>query len=147
MVMSREGIITNKDTLRLKPPDILLTNYKMLDYLLIRPRDFPLWQNNGPETLRYLVVDKLQTFDGAQGTDLACLIRRLKARLSTSKEHLCCVGTTSATLGSSEEQDALLGYAEQVFGGPFDRDAVIHETSKRQGVRPSFLTKSSGHDR
>ena len=35
MVMSREGIITNKDTLRLKPPDILLTNYKMLDYLLI----------------------------------------------------------------------------------------------------------------
>ena len=138
MVMSREGIITNKDTLRLKPPDILLTNYKMLDYLLIRPKDFPLWQNNGPETLRYLVVDELHTFDGAQGTDLACLIRRLKARLATPGKHLCCVGT-SATLGSSKEQGALLGYAEQVFGEPFDRDAVIHESRISAG---EFLEKS-----
>jgi DEAD/DEAH box helicase domain-containing protein len=40
--MGRENIITDRETLRLSPPDILLTNYKMLDYLLIRPRDFPL---------------------------------------------------------------------------------------------------------
>ena len=53
--MGREDIITDRDTLRLSPPDVLLTNYKMLDYLLIRPRDFPLWKENGPETLRYLV--------------------------------------------------------------------------------------------
>ncbi|MDZ7697619.1 MAG: DEAD/DEAH box helicase [Deltaproteobacteria bacterium] len=138
MVMSREGIITNKDTLRLRPPDILLTNYKMLDYLLIRPKDFPLWQNNAPDTLRYLVVDELHTFDGAQGTDLACLLRRLKARLGTPEHHLCCVGT-SATLGTSEEQDALLGYAEEVFGEPFDRDAIIHETRISAGA---FLDKS-----
>lgn len=142
MVMSREGIITNKDTLRLKPPDILLTNYKMLDYLLIRPKDFPLWQNNGPETLRYLVVDELHTFDGAQGTDLACLNRRLKARLSTPKGHLCCVGT-SATLGTSDEQDALLGYAEQVFGEPFDRGAVINESRISAGefLEESLITR------
>ncbi|MFH1953313.1 MAG: DEAD/DEAH box helicase [Pseudomonadota bacterium] len=137
-VMSRDGIITNKDTLRLKPPDILLTNYKMLDYLLIRPRDFLLWQNNDAETLRYLVVDELHTFDGAQGTDLACLIRRLKARLGTPENHLCCVGT-SATLGTSEEQEALLDYAQQVFGEPFEKDAVIHETRISAG---EFLDKS-----
>jgi len=70
MVMGPDGIITNKDTIRLSPPDILLTNYKMLDYLLIRPKDFLLWKHNGSETLRYLVVDELRTFDGAQGTDL-----------------------------------------------------------------------------
>jgi DEAD/DEAH box helicase domain-containing protein len=44
MVMGPDGIITNKHTLRLKPPDILLTNYKMLDYLLIRAKDYPLWK-------------------------------------------------------------------------------------------------------
>jgi DEAD/DEAH box helicase domain-containing protein len=137
-VMSRDGIITNKDTLRLKPPDILLTNYKMLDYLLIRPRDFPLWQNNIPESLRFLVVDELHTFDGAQGTDLACLVRRLKARLGTPDKHLCCVGT-SATLGTSEETDALLDYARQVFGESFEKDAVIHETRISAG---EFLDKS-----
>ena len=42
--------------------------------------------DNEAETLRYLVVDELHTFDGAQGTDLACLIRRLKARLGCPKD-------------------------------------------------------------
>lgn len=129
--MTPDGIITDRDALRLDPPDILLTNYKMLDYLLVRPEDLPLWQHNGPETLRFMVVDELHTFDGAQGTDLACLIRRLKARLKTPARHLCCVGT-SATLGGEEAGDALTTYAEQIFGESFDRDSVIGETRQSE---------------
>ena len=102
MFMTRDRLVSDKDTLRLSQPDILLTNYKMLDYLLIRPDDRNLWQHNSPDTLQFLVVDELHTFDGAQGSDLACLIRRLKARLAIASNHLCCVGT-SATLGSEEE--------------------------------------------
>lgn len=83
-----------KPHFRLKPPDILLTNCKMLDYLLIRAKDFPLWKQNDPEALRFLVVDERHTFDGAQGTDLACLIRRFKPRLKTPADFLCCVGTS-----------------------------------------------------
>ena len=84
--MGPHSVISAKAALRAEPPDILLTNYKMLDYLLIRPRDRVLWRDNGPQTLRYLVVDELHTFDGAQGTDLALLIRRLKARLGDPGE-------------------------------------------------------------
>jgi DEAD/DEAH box helicase domain-containing protein len=83
MTMKPTGVITDRATLRKDPPDILLTNYKMLDYLLIRPKDRLLWSKNGPDTLRYVVVDELHSFDGAQGTDLALLLRRLKARLGT----------------------------------------------------------------
>ena len=126
-VMGPEAIITDKESQRLTPPDILLTNYKMLDYLLVRPRDFPLWKQNGPETLRFLVVDELHTFDGAQGTDLACLVRRLKARLGTPEGHLCCVGT-SATMGSESDHGELVEYAGKVFGEPFAPDAVITES-------------------
>lgn len=125
--MQPDKIITDKNTLRLRPPDILLTNYKMLDYLLIRPGDYPLWKENRPETLKYLVVDELHTFDGAQGTDLACLLRRLKARLKTPPGFLCCVGT-SATLGGESGFAALLNYAREIFGEPFDEAAVIGET-------------------
>lgn len=125
--MEPGGIITDRDTLRLDPPDILLTNYKMLDYLLVRPEDFPLWKHNDPETLRFMVVDELHTFDGAQGTDLACLIRRLQARLRTPASHLCCVGT-SATLGGARARSALTGYATQIFGQPFDDASVIMES-------------------
>jgi len=86
--MQPDKLISDKNTLRLSPPDILLTNYKMLDYLLIRPDDRSLWEQNGPDTLRFLVVDELHTFDGAQGTDLGCLLRRLKARLAVEPGYL-----------------------------------------------------------
>ena len=87
-----QGVITNREALRKDPPDILLTNYKMLDFLMIRSEDAKIWQHNDPETLQYLVVDELHTFDGAQGTDLSCLLRRLKQRLKIEKGHLTCVG-------------------------------------------------------
>lgn len=111
------SLITDRAVLRNDPPDILLTNYKMLDFLLIRVEDSPLWAHQQPDTLRYLVVDELHTFDGAQGTDLACLIRRLKGRLQTPPGQLVCVGT-SATLGS-EGEEGLLAFAGQIFGERF----------------------------
>lgn len=125
--MSEQSVITCREELRGNPPDILLTNYKMLDYLLMRPQDQPLWKHNLPGTLRYLVVDELHTFDGAQGTDLACLIRRLRARLQCGDE-LLCVGT-SATIGSGASSvEKLRAYATEVFRTPFDEDAIIGET-------------------
>jgi DEAD/DEAH box helicase domain-containing protein len=121
--MTADSVITCKTTQRETPPDILLTNYKMLDYLLIRPRDRALWRFNEPKTMRFLVVDELHTFDGAQGTDLACLIRRLRDRLAIG-ETLACVGT-SATVG--EETEALVKYASEVFDQPFTSDSVLRE--------------------
>ena len=121
------GVITDHDTMINNPPDILLTNYKMLDYLLVRPKDANLWQDNkSAETLKYIVVDEFHTFDGAQGTDLACLLRRLKARLNTPLGYLCCVGT-SATMGDKGSDEDIRKYAAQVFGEPFDEESVITE--------------------
>lgn len=126
-LMGAEQVITCKKTLRKNPPDILLTNYKMLDYLLMRPKDQALWQHNDPDTLKYLVVDELHTFDGAQGSDLAMLIRRLKARLQVETNSLVCVGT-SATLGSEAQRDELADYASNIFDTHFDRNSMIGES-------------------
>ncbi|MBX2831457.1 MAG: DEAD/DEAH box helicase [Rhodospirillales bacterium] len=128
--VTAESIITHRETMRRNPPDILLTNYKMLDYLLLRGRDKPLWQSNSPETLRFLVVDEMHTFDGAQGADLALLLRRVKQRLGTPERHLVCVGS-SATLGVSEEAATeLRQYAETIFGENFNAGSVIRESRK-----------------
>ncbi|MBV2180839.1 MAG: DEAD/DEAH box helicase [Castellaniella sp.] len=131
MMMTPDAVITDRDTLRKQPPDILLTNYKMLDYLMLRPKDRQLWAANTPETLRYVVVDELHTFDGAQGTDLALLLRRLRARLQTPAGHLICAGT-SATLGGASDTTPLRDYARQIFGVPFEPDSVV--TENRQSV-------------
>lgn len=120
------GVITDHETMINTPPDILLTNYKMLDYLLVRPKDAGLWEYNRPDTLRFIVVDEFHTFDGAQGTDLACLLRRLKSRLYTQQGYLCCVAT-SATMGGKGNKEAIHSYASQVFGEAFDGDSLITE--------------------
>ena len=125
-MMSEHGVITDHDTLLNNPPDILMTNYKMLDYLLVRPKDAILWQDNDAETLKYIAVDELHTFDGAQGTDLACLLRRLKRRLGVYDGYLCCIGT-SATMGSKDNNSSIIEYATEIFGKFFERDAVITE--------------------
>ena len=125
-MMGETQIITDHATMRSSPPDILLTNYKMLDYLLVRPEDATLWAENNAETLKYIAVDELHTFDGAQGTDLACLLRRLKARLFTPNGYLCCIGT-SATMGTKDSAGKIRDYAEKVFGETFETDCVITE--------------------
>ncbi len=126
-----------REHLRTHPPDILLTNYRMLDFLLLRPEDGVLWQQNGERTLQYLVLDELHTYDGAQGTDVAFLIRRLKRRLRVPAGHLCCVGT-SATIGSDAGtgRESLLRFAAEVFDEPFDADAIVAED--RLGVREAL---------
>ena len=125
-MMTDHGVITDHETLLNNPPDILMTNYKMLDYLLVRPKDSLLWNDNDSETLKYIAVDELHTFDGAQGTDLACLLRRLKRRLGIYDGYLCCVGT-SATMGSKENNIDITSYAEEIFGEPFEKDSIITE--------------------
>lgn len=126
-MMSANQMITNQETLRDNPPDILLTNYKMLDFLLMRPKDQRIWQHNlaTQDLLRYLVVDELHTFDGAQGTDLACLIRRLRDKLQLH-DTLACVGT-SATIGGDSARKQLAEYASQVFATEFTLDSIILE--------------------
>ena len=132
--MSADSLITDRKAMRKSPPDILLTNYRMLDFLLLRPDDKPLWDKNTASTLRYLVLDELHTYDGAQGSDVACLIRRLRHRLGVpaGEDGFTCVGT-SATVASdsgdaaSTGADELVAFASQVFGVGFDRDAIIGE--------------------
>ena len=128
--MTADHLIENREVLRERPPDILLTNYKMLDLLLTRPIDSRLWRHNAAGTLRYLVVDELHTFDGAQGTDLACLVRRLRSRLQTA-DGLICVGT-SATIGGEEDRDAIVRYVSGIFHEPFSPDSIVGEA--RQGI-------------
>ena len=128
--MAEDHIIENRDAILDTVPDILLTNFKMLDYGLMRQRFMSLWKGNidtDEKALRFIVLDELHTYDGAQGTDVANLIRRLKLKLNLPKASLCPVGT-SATIGSGEDsKKRLCEYATNVFGERFDEKNVIEE--------------------
>jgi hypothetical protein len=112
-----------------RPPDILLTNYVMLDLLLTRPgeRDRLLKALHG--SLRFLVLDELHTYRGRQGADVGLLIRRL--REACERPDLQCIGTsaTMASVGSPEQRRAaVVEAASRIFGCRITPAAVITET-------------------
>ncbi|MEU8674412.1 DEAD/DEAH box helicase [Streptomyces sp. NPDC048560] len=126
-------VMTRREEMRRTPPDILITNYKMLDLLLQRAEDRALWE--GAE-VRYVVLDEFHTYDGAQGTDVAMLLRRLARTVGESRPGrplgAICPVATSATLGEGGGDGlAIRQVAEQVFGVPFGADAVIGEERQR----------------
>ena len=146
--MAESHIIENRDSILDSPPDILLTNFKMLDYALMRNQYQRLWKLNlaDPTLLRFLVLDELHTYDGAQGTDVANLIRRLKLKLDLQPGQLCPVGT-SATMATGEGAPLLLAhYASRVFGETVGKEAIV--TEKRVTTEGFFgKTKDDLHNR
>src|SRR5699024_1807529 len=139
-VKSRRVLITDRESMSKDPTDILLTNYKMLDRLLLQQADRSIWRKSAT-SLQYLVLDEFHTYDGAQGTDVALLLRRLGLMLkesqpegfSTPVEQQRPLGrvtpvATSATLGSKDEPGAILDFAHTIFGEDFSQDTVVTET-------------------
>ncbi|MBN9376529.1 MAG: DEAD/DEAH box helicase, partial [Cellulomonas sp.] len=70
------------------PPDILLTNYVMLDYVLVRPREREKLVS-AAQGLRFLVLDELHTYRGRQGADVSMLVRRVRQATGTASALQC----------------------------------------------------------
>lgn len=115
------------------PPDILLTNFMMLEYMLTRNKEDEKPILNALGTCDCLVMDELHTYRGRQGADIAMLIRRL--RLFLGKGFLC-IGT-SATMTSDEGDDSksnelVAKFATRLFGSPTHEKNIITETLIRK---------------
>ncbi|MCE0540440.1 protein kinase [Kineosporia rhizophila] len=125
--------------IRENPPDILLTNYVMLELMLTRPddRDALIRMAQG---LEFLVFDELHTYRGRQGADVGLLIRRVREACETG--NLQCVGT-SATMSSegtfAQQQKAVAEVASTLFGTEIRPEHVIGETLIR-GTATSEVT-------
>src|SRR5579871_179872 len=115
-----------------RPPHILITNYTMLELLLLRKEEQRIFQGIKP---RYLVLDEVHTYTGILGAEVACLIRRLKEHTGLEPGQLVCVGTSatvksSGTRGPGEdtERARLLDFATELFAEEFPSDAVVDES-------------------
>jgi hypothetical protein len=115
------------------PPDILLTNFMMLELLLTRQEALDRQVIKNCEGLEFLVLDELHTYRGRQGADVAMLVRRLRERLTPSGQ-LQCIGTsaTMASEGSTEGRNRVVAeVASRLFAADVRPDNVITETLRR----------------
>ncbi|MGH9170819.1 MAG: DEAD/DEAH box helicase [Acidimicrobiales bacterium] len=113
------------------PPDILLTNYVMLDLVLTRPEE----RNQlvaAARGLRFLVLDELHTYRGRQGADVAMLVRRVRNACEAPGLQVVGTSATMASAGTlSDRRRVVADVATRLFGTPVDEDHVIGETLLR----------------
>lgn len=123
------------------PPDILLTNYVMLELILTRIEERRLVEHAGK--IRFLVFDELHTYRGRQGADVAMLIRRCREAFQC--ESMRCVGTsaTMTSSGNSEAQSRVVSeVASRIFGESIPPENIVGETLRRSTAVFDFSQSS-----
>ena len=110
--------------IRRNPPDILLTNYKQLEFPLIRVEDRMLFT----PALKYLVLDEIHAYRGALATEIACLIRRLKAHAGVQSGQLVGIGTSATVASGDGGFQTLAEFSTVLFGETFRSEDIFGES-------------------
>lgn len=165
------GELVFRQEMRDTPPHILLTNYSMLEYLLIRPDDSPLFvfdNNDMGRHWQFIVLDEAHQYRGVKGMEMGMLIRRLKQRLRAGgrgDQSFRCIAT-SATISSDKSEEgkvAVAQFAGELFGEPdgFSAENIVFgkreesENSNRpsrfhlfmRALEGAFLVRENGADK
>lgn len=122
---------SERETILQNPPDILLTNYVMLELMLTRPRERSGLITSAAN-LSFLVLDELHTYRGRQGADVAMLIRRLRGAVGVTA--LQCIGTSATLAGpgtKAEQRQQVAELSTRIFGTEIPPDNIIGETLRR----------------
>lgn len=128
--------LLSREEMKKNPPNILFTNYAMLEHLLFRPKDDSLFSQSD---FRFVVLDEAHVYSGATGIETAILLRRLRARISYKREPQFIL--TSATLGSNNSfDDDIIEFATNLCGVEFKKENIIR--AKREKFISTKDTKS-----
>jgi len=114
--------IDDKDEILTNPPNILITNYMMLERILINPKHLQILKNS---KISFVVLDEIHYYRGSQGIDVSLLIRRLQFNLSMQQDisSIRYLGT-SATLGESNSKE-ITEFLFKLFNVNFDNNCII----------------------
>ena len=124
-IYPQEPILDNEKFTRAEmqetPPHIILTNYAMLEYLLLRPADSTLFDGNTGKHWHFIALDEAHVYDGANATEMAMLLRRLTDRVVGAQLGKLQVIATSATLGGGRKDfPEVLDFANNLFNKTFE---------------------------
>lgn len=137
--------IKSREEMLAKPPHILITNYSMLEHMLLEPNNDVLFSNSD---IKYIVLDEAHVYQGARGMETALLIRRLKARIQAEKAKFIL---TSATLGERNQSESeICEFAHNLTGEDFNIDSIIFGKRKKHleeganiEIDPAFFLTAS----
>lgn len=121
--------VISRETMQKRPPHILVTNYSMLEYMLLRPKDDVVFSG---ANLRFIVLDEAHIYRGAKGIETSLLLKRLKARICNSDNVLHIL--TSATLGDKSSDNDIVKFAKSLCNADF----MTYDIIRSETIVPSY---------
>ena len=124
-----ENELISREEMQEEPPHILITNYSMLEYMMLRPKDDRVFSG---AKLKYIILDEAHIYKGATGMETSLLMRRLRARISKpdSVQYIL----TSATLGGPDADSEIVAFAEKLTGVSFSASGIIRSSEKQPAM-------------
>ncbi|MBR3644022.1 MAG: DEAD/DEAH box helicase, partial [Parasporobacterium sp.] len=125
-----------RDDMIAAPPHILITNYAMLEYLLIRPAESTFFQGEYARSWKYIVLDEAHVYSGATGIEVSMLLRRLKTAVGVKKLQYIL---TSATLGDETQNKEVAEFAGNLCDAAFPEKNVIRAIRRKPDIGNNSL--------
>ena len=116
----------SREDMQANPPHILITNYSMLEYMMLRPKDDKVFSG---AKLKFIVLDEAHIYKGATGMETGLLMRRLRARISEPEAVQYIL--TSATLGGKDADGEIVDFARKLCGVTFEAEGIIRSQEKQ----------------
>lgn len=120
---SKPSQVLSRKELRADPPQLLVTNATMLEYMLLRQEDRPIIEASRGH-LRWIVLDEAHTYIGSNAAEIALLLRRVMHAFGVSPSDVRFVAT-SATIGGTDAQESLRTYLADLSGVNPDQVTVV----------------------
>jgi len=143
-----ESELLSREEMRKNPPNILITNYAMLEYLLLRPDDDIFFTGEYGNKWKFIVLDEAHVYNGALGMEIGMLLRRVKQRVNrVSKYPLTCIITSATLISSTLDYEKVIDFAQNLLGEKFEwntenQDIVIGEREAILEDKRFFLPRS-----
>lgn len=140
-----ENELISREQMKAAPPHLLVTNYAMLEYLMVRPQESEFFSAEKRKYWKYIVLDEAHVYNGSTGIEVSMLLRRLKARLQ--RDNLQYI-LTSATLGGEDENEAVAQFGTELCASSFCPEDVIRADRIQQTrpTEPRKLTQDFYHE-
>lgn len=138
--------IYSREAIRKSAPDLLFTNYSMLEYLLIRPYDYAFLRPERMKNFRFFVLDEAHTYKGSLAIEISYLLKRFQGTIQKETQFIL----TSATLGSPEQAKEIAEFASKLTSATFMADDIVFGKRKAMesknihySIKPSDYLRAS----
>lgn len=136
----KKNELISREVMLKTPPHILITNYAMLEYLMVRPSESVFFKGKYANYWKFIVLDEAHVYKGSTGIEVSMLLRRVASSLPVNNLQYVL---TSATLGADDQNIEVADFASRLCNTAFSEDSIIRAIRQKPGEETDILFKNN----